>query len=165
VGAAVLAVAAVLAGCGGGDGDGEQAGTGGAAPTTAAAPACGQSAAPAVTVARATNDRLGAILVDGSGRTLYTFDRDTAGDGYDTFTASACTGACAQTWPPLLLPAGTPRPVPGPGVAGLSIFPRDDGGGNQVAVGGRPLYLYAGDTRPGDVNGDGVGGVWHVAKG
>lgn len=164
-----LALAAVLVACGSDDSGTESAGSGaqGTTPTTAAATAgVTTTAAPVAnaTVNKATNDRFGAILVDSQGRTLYTFDRDTVGDGYEKAAASACSGNCAQTWPPLVLPAGTVLPVAGAGVSGLSSFPRDDGA-NQVAVNGKALYLYAGDTKPGDVTGDGVGGVWHVAKG
>ena len=162
-----MVLAAALSACGSDGGDDEQAGSGPApttvAPAAQAAPAA--SAQPSsATVSRANTDRFGPILVDSSGRTLYTFDRDTRGDGYETDSASACSGQCAQTWPPLVLPAGQTLPTPGAGVTGLSAFPRDDGA-RQVAVNGRALYLYAADTRPGDVNGDGVGGVWHVAKG
>lgn len=165
-------LAAALSACGSdGSGD-EQAGSG--PPTTvlpaaqvAPPPGGGGPAAVAqpasATVSRADNDRFGKILVDSAGRTLYTFDRDTAGDGYESYTASACSGQCAQTWPPLVLPSGEARPTAGAGVTGLTTFPRDDGA-TQVAFNGRALYLYAGDARPGDVNGDGVGGVWHVAK-
>ena len=52
----------------------------------------------------------------------------------------------------------------GAGVTGnLSVIERPDGT-YQLAYNGKPLYLWARDTKPGDVNGDGVGGVWTVAK-
>ncbi len=117
------------------------------------------TAAPKATVATAATS-LGTVFVDAAGRTLYTWDRDTNGAN------SQCTGNCAVTWPPLVLPAGTTTPVAGPGVSGLlTTAPRpDDATKLQVAWDDKPLYTYAGDTAPGDVKGDGVGGTWHVAK-
>jgi predicted lipoprotein with Yx(FWY)xxD motif len=110
--------------------------------------------APPATVAVARSDK-GDVLVDANGRTLYRFDKDKSG-------ASNCAGTCAQTWPPLVLEAGTAAPVTGDGVQGpLSVIVRPDGG-RQVADNGRPLYRYAGDIKAGDTNGDGIGGVWHV---
>ena len=126
-------------------------------PATAApsAPATTEAAKP--TVATATSS-LGTIFVDANGRTLYTWDRDTT-------TTSTCTGGCAATWPPLVLPAGTNAPVAGSGISNLTASARpDDASKMQVVWNGKPLYTYAADTAPGDVKGDGVGGTWHVAK-
>lgn len=96
---------------------------------------------------------LGTILTTTDGYTLYTFDNDVPGSG-----ASACDAACAANWPPL--PVDNPTAssdVPGE----LGTITRDDGS-PQVTYNGEPLYLFAGDASPGDTNGDGVGGVWHV---
>ena len=99
----------------------------------------------------------GQVLVDANGMTLYRFDKDNRG-------VSNCAGACAQTWPPLLLQTGTTAPVTGAGVQGpLSVIARPDGG-RQVADDGRALYRYAGDIKAGDTNGDGIGGIWHVVN-
>jgi len=126
------------------------------ASTAAAAPATTTAAAKA-TVATASTS-LG-IFVDAAGKTLYTWDRDTSGAN------SQCTGNCAITWPPLVLPAGTTTPMAGTGVSLLTTAPRpDDATKLQVAWDNKPLYTYAGDTAPGDTKGDGVGGTWHVAK-
>lgn len=104
----------------------------------------------------ATHPSHGTILVDAAGKALYTFDRDTT-------STSSCSGTCAQTWPPLLLPAGGSTPT-ATGVTGtLGVSARTEGG-SQITLNGKPLYRYAGDPNPGDVNGDGVGGNWHVAK-
>jgi predicted lipoprotein with Yx(FWY)xxD motif len=109
---------------------------------------------PPATVAVAESAK-GEVLVDANGRTLYRFDKDED-------RVSNCAGACAQTWPPLLLAPGTAAPVTGEGVPGpLSVIVRSDGG-RQVADNGHPLYQYAGDIKAGDTNGDGIGGVWHV---
>jgi len=98
---------------------------------------------------------LGTILVNADGFTLYVFDRDTPG-------TSACTGGCADTWPPLLIDSGDPVAPDGlPGT--LSVIERPDGT-RQVAYNDRPLYTYARDAQPGDTLGDGVGGIWHVVS-
>jgi predicted lipoprotein with Yx(FWY)xxD motif len=130
--------------------------TGGTSATTpATAPAT--TAAAKATVKTASTS-LGTVLVDGDGKTLYTWDRDTG-------PASTCVGNCAATWPPLMLPAGVTTPVAGPGVSLLTSAPRpDDATKLQVNWDGKPLYYYAADQAPGDVKGDGVGGTWHVVK-
>jgi predicted lipoprotein with Yx(FWY)xxD motif len=124
------------------------------APTTppaAAAPAAGQAIA-------AQSTSLGVILVDGSGRTVYEFANDTNG-------TSACTGACAANWPPVAAPA--PLPTSLSGVTGqLGAITRDDGS-SQLTIAGHPLYTFAGDTAPGQTNGQGKildGGLWTVAS-
>lgn len=119
-------------------------------PTTAAAKP---------TVATASNATFGTILVDAtSGKTLYVFDKDAGG-------VSACTGNCAGTWPAVVLGSGATTPVAGTGVTGLTTAARpDDATKLQVLWNGKPLYTYAADTAAGDTKGDGVGGIWHVAK-
>jgi predicted lipoprotein with Yx(FWY)xxD motif len=100
--------------------------------------------------------KLGTVLVDGRGRTLYLFEKDKG-------PASTCYGACASVWPPLTA-AG--RPVAGHGVAAgkLRTVKRHDGS-SGVTYAGHPLYLYAGDTNAGDVKGQGLdqfGAEWYV---
>lgn len=91
------------------------------------------------------------VLVDASGMTVYTFDKDKAGSG-----KSACNGPCATMWPPV--------PVTGERVAApYSVVTRDDGG-KQLAYKGKPLYLYAEDSKPGDRKGDKMKDVWHVVS-
>jgi predicted lipoprotein with Yx(FWY)xxD motif len=139
--ALLAAFTLALAACGGGDeGSGAAAP---AAPTTAAAQEAGGA-----TVAVASS-RLGNILVDGDGRTLYAFTKD-KGD------QSACSGECAANWPAL---TGTATAGTGAQAALLSTS-MQAGGDNQVTYGGRPLYHFAGDAKPGDTNGQGVGNVW-----
>ena len=82
--------------------------------------------------------------------TLYVHD----GDGPNL---SACTGECAEIWPPALLPEGSALGE------NYTLFRRDDGT-MQIAYKGRPLYLYSGDTRVGQTNGDGIGGIWSIAR-
>ncbi|HZQ26798.1 MAG TPA: hypothetical protein VFA94_03765 [Acidimicrobiales bacterium] len=123
-----------------------------AAPTTAAP----TTAAAAATVGVATDAKLGKLLVDAQGFTLYRFDNDKNG-------TSACTGGCASKWPPLTLATGVTKPVASAGVTAsdLGTITRADGS-TQVTYKGQPQYRYAPDTKPGDTTGDGVGGVWHA---
>jgi predicted lipoprotein with Yx(FWY)xxD motif len=109
----------------------------------------------AFTTLKVTEDAtLGAILTTFDGYTVYTFDNDTGGK-------STCTGDCTSLWPPLPT-AG--EPTGGEGVTGeLGTITRDDGS-TQVTYDGKPLYIYSSDPSPGDTNGDGFGGLWHVVK-
>jgi predicted lipoprotein with Yx(FWY)xxD motif len=100
--------------------------------------------------------KLGSVLVDGRGRTLYLFEKDKG-------PMSTCYGACASVWPPVTA-AG--RPVTGRGLSAskLRTVKRRDGK-IGVTYAGHPLYLYAGDTKPGDVKGQGLdqfGAEWYV---
>jgi predicted lipoprotein with Yx(FWY)xxD motif len=94
---------------------------------------------------------LGTILVDPEGFTLYVFTNDTAG-------TSTCYEGCIENWPA----------VSGDTAIGsdldASIFGtamRDDGS-EQLTVNDQPLYRFTPDAAPGDVNGQGVGGIWFV---
>lgn len=94
----------------------------------------------------------GGMLVDTAGKTLYTFDRDTAGSG-----KSSCTGQCAVIWPPAMAPAdATPQ-------GDLGIVTREDGS-KQWSYRGKPLYTYKDDKKPGDKAGDNFKDIWHVIK-
>ncbi len=81
---------------------------------------------------------------------LYTFDDDPPGQ-------STCTGDCARRWPPAILKAGTPLGE------GYGLIRRPDGR-MQATFRGKPLYLFSGDRRPGDTNGDGIDGKWRLAR-
>lgn len=98
-----------------------------------------------------SSTELGDILVDGAGMTLYVFDNDTDG-------TSTCTGDCVANWPPL-----TGDVTAGDGVDDslLGTTERDDGMA-QITYADQPLYYFAGDQAPGDVNGQAVGGIWWV---
>jgi predicted lipoprotein with Yx(FWY)xxD motif len=145
----VAALAVVAAGCGGNDDD---TGSGTAAPVATAAPTTAAEAADAATVAVA-NSKLGDILVDADGRTLYAFTKD-KGD------QSVCSGDCASNWPAL-----TGDATAGTGVqAGLLSAAMQADGNSQVTYGGKPLYYFAGDAKPGDTNGQGVGSVWFAVS-
>jgi predicted lipoprotein with Yx(FWY)xxD motif len=95
---------------------------------------------------------IGAVLQAPSGLTLYRLTTDEGGK-------TSCTGECAVTWPPLLASSGK-VPQASPEVAGhLGTIDRPDGS-VQVTFKGMPLYTYAGDSGPGQANGQGLGGVW-----
>jgi predicted lipoprotein with Yx(FWY)xxD motif len=102
------------------------------------------------------NENLGSILVDSQGRTLYLFRRDSG-------IKSACTGACAIDWPPL---RSTGTPTVGGGVTASIVATSARSDGNpQITYNGHPLYLFSGDQKPGDTNGEGVnafGGLWYA---
>jgi predicted lipoprotein with Yx(FWY)xxD motif len=115
------------------------------------------SSPPAAAVVEVRGSRLGQILVDGQGRTLYLFEADQAG-------MSSCNGACASAWPPYLSDA-TPRADAGVTGSLLGTSARGDDGGTQVTYDGHPLYYYAGDSEPGDTAGQGLdqfGAKWYV---
>jgi predicted lipoprotein with Yx(FWY)xxD motif len=141
---AALLAAIVVAGAACGGGDDTPSGTAApAASTTTAAPA-----ATGATVAVASSN-LGEVLVDADGRTLYAFTKD-QGD------QSACSGECAANWPAL-----TGTATAGTGAqAGLLSTATQANGSTQVTYGGKPLYYFAGDAKPGDTKGQGVGDVW-----
>jgi predicted lipoprotein with Yx(FWY)xxD motif len=101
--------------------------------------------------------------------TLYYFQPDTA-------SKAACTGSCAQTWPPLLF-TGTGSPTLEGEIQGtingkqvtyngatlsreLEVHPNANG--KQVTYNGHPLYTYSGDTGPSQTRGDGFAGKWSV---
>ena len=97
---------------------------------------------------------LGSVLVNARGRTLYVFEKDKHG-------RSACYGACATYWPPLLTTA-KPRAGKGLRAALLGISKRTDGK-QQVTYAGHPLYTFFEDEAPGEANGNGTdffGGTW-----
>lgn len=99
----------------------------------------------------------GTALVDGAGRTLYLFEADSP-------TSSACTGSCAQVWPPLLTHGGAPA-VSGPAQSALLGAVQRADGTQQVTYNGHPLYFYVGDRNPGDAHGQGLdqfGAGWYV---
>ena len=94
---------------------------------------------------------LGKVLVSASGRTIYALTTDTK-------SKSSCTGACAQVWPPILVGKGW-NAAAGLDRSRFSTTPRD-GDTLQLVAGQWPLYTFSGDLKPGDVNGQGSGGVW-----
>ena len=103
------------------------------------------------TVATAESD-LGTILVDADGRTLYAFTPDSEG-------VPTCIDDCADAWPPAVVDGEIDA-----GDLDASVFTlvEHPAGGQQLKAGDFPLYRFAGDAAPGDVNGQASGGVWFV---
>jgi predicted lipoprotein with Yx(FWY)xxD motif len=103
---------------------------------------------------------LGTVLVDGEGLTLYMFELDRQ-SGKPT-----CYGECENLWPPVLLVDGVKAPLAGSGVkASLLGTTVRTGGLEQVTYNGWPLYLWHGDSQPGEATGQGLnnsGGLWYV---
>jgi predicted lipoprotein with Yx(FWY)xxD motif len=142
IGAALAALALTLAACGGGDDE---------QPAAAATDA---------TVSVAQVDGVGSVLVDRSGKALYTAEQESDG-------MIRCRGGCLALWLPLEA-SGTP--TGSDDVTGeLGTVKRPDGA-MQVTHDGMPLYRFAEDAGPGKVTGDGVSDsfdgtafTWHAA--
>ena len=114
-----------------------------------------KAASPTGPLQLTSGTKLGTVLAASNGMTLYTNRNDKPG-------SSACNAACAQIWPPLLVTSGTPA-APSGVMGTLGAVTWSDGT-TQVTLNGQPLYLYAGDFKSGDTNGDGIDGIWAAAK-
>jgi len=147
---ALAAVGLLAAGCGS-NGSGSSSGgygSGGTAPSS--------GGASSVATVSAASTRLGMILVDGSGRTLYLFEKDQPNQ-------SACAGACAAAWP-VDQSSGTPKAGSGVTASMLGTIKRSDNT-TQVTYNKHPLYHFQGDSGAGQQNGQGVdafGARWFV---
>ena len=142
-GAGLLLAALAVAGCGGG---------------ASASPGPPKTASGKDATVGVASAGLGKILVDSQGRTLYLFTRDSG-------TTSSCSGACAVNWPPLLV---TGKPTVGIGAKPsiVSTSARSNGK-TQLTYNGHPLYLFKGDSKAGDTNGEGLnafGGNWFAVS-
>lgn len=128
-------------------------------------PLASGSKAPLYVVTTHNVSGLGVILVDGYGQALYAYSPD-----HHSGT-SKCNSACADEWPPLLLPRGVTTPVSsGKAKASLLGTTKRIGGSTQVTYNGWPLYRFATDETPDSAPGEGLdnlGGYWYVlsAKG
>jgi predicted lipoprotein with Yx(FWY)xxD motif len=132
-----LAGATLLAACGG---------SGGGSPTADAVTGSHARAHPTAATISVRSTQLGDVLVDAQGRTLYGFTDDVNG-------TSTCTGECATNWPPLTVASGW---TAGNGIDRAAFHTVTTGTATQLVAGRWPLYRFAGDSRPGDVNGQGV---------
>ncbi len=178
---AVLAVAAIaIAGCGGGGSGGYSSGEsssgssnenassgagnryGGSSESesksaSSEVPPGAESGAGVVSLGNA--QKLGMILVDSNGMTLYDFHKDKG-------TTSSCYGPCAEGWPPMLT-EGEPTVGNGAMASKLGTTERKDGT-TQVTYAGHPLYTFVEDKKPGEANGNDVsafGAQWYALKG
>lgn len=160
---AALALIGVLAltGCGSSNNGSDSSNSGGAygsgEESTAKNESSGSSGGgTAAVVSAASAPKLGRILVDSKGFTLYDFHKDKG-------TVSACYGACASVWPPLNT-EGAPQAGEGAMASKLGTTKRKDGT-VQVTYAGHPLYTYTADTKPGEVNGNdfsSYGAQWYA---
>jgi predicted lipoprotein with Yx(FWY)xxD motif len=129
--------------------------------TASASPSTQPSPSPAAngtTIAVASNAKLGQILVDGAGKTVYLFVADTG-------SSSTCYTTCAQIWPPVLT-SGPPQAGTGANASLLGTTTRTDGK-TEVTYAGHPLYYFVQDKATGDTTGQGVngfGGLWWVVS-
>jgi predicted lipoprotein with Yx(FWY)xxD motif len=139
---ALLAVSSVLAACGGSSYGGSDKGS---------SSSSSASDAKSAVVASAKKAKVGSVIVDAQGRTLYRFTAEAQG-------VPVCTGECVGTWPPALASSATGLPEH------VATVKRPDGGKLQLTYDGHPLYRYAGDQTQADANGEGVGGQWYVVK-
>jgi predicted lipoprotein with Yx(FWY)xxD motif len=110
---------------------------------------------PTTVTVRPATTALGSVLVDANGRTLY-------GSVADTNGTPACTDACAMQWPPVLV-TGTSLPH-GLDPKIFTVVARPDGS-EQLEAGMWPLYRFAGDTKAGDTNGQGIAGFFVATPG
>ncbi|TCC49572.1 hypothetical protein E0H73_42260 [Kribbella pittospori] len=150
LGTAVLGLSTLTA-CGGG----ASATSSTPAPSPSASAAPSTPAVAGAALSTATVGSLGTIVVDGTGRTLYVYDVDTAKP-----SKSNCNGSCATAWPPLTAGTGTPK-LSGVDASLVGTVTRSDGS-KQVTLAGWPLYYYANDAKAGDTTGQAVGGTWWV---
>jgi predicted lipoprotein with Yx(FWY)xxD motif len=149
--ATLLTVGVLAAGCGG-----NNSGSGGSGGYGSASPASSPASPSGVAMVKTASSKLGTILVDGGGRTLYLFEKDQPNQ-------SACSGACASAWP-VDQTSGTPKAGSGVKASLLGSIKRGDGG-TQVTYNRHPLYYYAGDSGAGQQNGqavDAFGAEWYV---
>ena len=146
IAALVLIAMLAITGCGSSDdssGSGGGGYGGGSTSTATTASSESTSGATAAIVSATTVPKLGKVIVDAKGFTLYDFHKDKGGK-------SACYGACAKVWPPL---TGTPKAEKGAKASLLGTVKRTDGT-TQVTYAGHPLYTYVGDSQPGQANGN-----------
>ncbi len=145
-----LLALALLAGCGSSGSSGTTSSTmsGGSTTTSGAAGSIEVASVP----------KLGSILVDAQGRTLYLFQKDMGGK-------SSCSGSCAKAWPPDTT-VTSPKAGSGVSASKLGTVKRSDGS-MQITYAGHPLYTYTADATPGQVSGNGInsfGGVWNAVQ-
>ena len=105
------------------------------------------------------NTALGQVLVDSKGLTVYLLTADTPGH-------SSCNAQCLQFWPVVSAPAGAGAPMAQGASAALGTT-KATSGTSMLTAGGWPLYTFAKDKAPGDVNGQGkksFGGTWYAVS-
>jgi predicted lipoprotein with Yx(FWY)xxD motif len=94
------------------------------------------------------------VVVDGTGFTLYRFDKDKPKP-----SKSTCVAKCADTWPPVLADSADAVKLDGVDRAAVGTVKRADGT-LQLTIGGWPVYRYSGDKQAGDTAGEGIAKTW-----
>jgi predicted lipoprotein with Yx(FWY)xxD motif len=158
IGLSAFALAALLSGCGGGatTTTPTSAAPATSAPAETSAPATSAPASMGAAVLSVGQSKAGQIVVADQGLSVYYFTKNTKDSG-----TSACTGDCLVAWPPVTSTTATPTVN---GVTGkIGTIPTTDGK-MQVTINGMPIYYSAKDQGPGDINGQGVGGVWYLVS-
>jgi predicted lipoprotein with Yx(FWY)xxD motif len=157
IGTAIV-VAMFATGCGstGNDYSGQKIKPAGQAADQSGGDASGTSRkdAPAGSLKAKPTEKLGDVVTDSEGWTLYRYDEDTASP-----SQSNCNGDCEKMWPPV--PAKGAEAGSGIAKAELGKVKRSDGSW-QLTVGGWPVYRHAKDKKPGDLDGHGAGGMWNA---
>lgn len=156
LGLAAISIAALsLSACNsGGSGTGYGNPTPATSDTAMTTPTAAPTAAASGVGLMTADSSAGTIVTDSAGMTVYMYDSDTQGSG-----TSSCSGGCLSAWPPV--PAGDGAPD-FTGITGDVEHITATDGTEQLTLNGWPLYYYASDAAPGDVNGQGSGGVWWV---
>jgi predicted lipoprotein with Yx(FWY)xxD motif len=145
------AALALLAACGSSAASGGSSAS--SAPVSSAPATTGVTASTSAAGIKMASSGKGMVLETAQGYTIYWF-------AIDTPTKSNCTGTCASFWPPLI---GKPSAAAGSSLSGKFGTIKRAGGQLQATYDGHPLYLYKGDTAPGEVHGNGIntsGGLW-----
>jgi predicted lipoprotein with Yx(FWY)xxD motif len=151
----MLGLAAALAACS------SSSSGGGSSPASSTGSAAAAGSGTTSVIKTTTDAKLGTILVNSAGDTVYRFDADSANP-----PTSNCSGNCAALWPPVLAGSGTVTAQGFP-QSDLGTITRSDGT-KQVTMDGWPLYTYAGDSAAGQTNGQGIngsGGLWWAVTG
>ena len=130
---------------------------GGAASPTTSSGSGAMASQPKTTMLMIKKTKIGYVLANARGYTLYWYSRDVKGG-----RRPACTAQCLSTWPAL---TGQPAAVSGIKLNGILGTITRPGGIVQATYNGYPLYTFAGDSGPGKTRGNGISGVWHVITG
>lgn len=153
--AVIPVTALVVAGCGSSNSSNSSNSSGSSGSSKSANASTTPATASKAAVIDLRSTSLGKVLVDGSGRTIYLFEKDKT-------PKTTCTGACATAWPPVTT---TGTPTAGAGVSASMIKMVRGPDGNQVVYNGHPLYTYVGDSTAGQTTGEGLnqfGAEWYV---
>lgn len=155
----VLVMTLAIAGCGGDSNDnGGAYGSGETGESSASSSTPKPATSSVAVVSVADVPKLGKVVVNSKGFTLYDFHKDKG-------VKSSCYGGCAELWPPLTT-SGAPKAESGAEASMLATTERSDGT-TQVTYAGHPLYTYTADTKPGEAKGNDIhsfGAEWYALQ-